>query len=51
MKILSNDFSDDVCIKLMVKSENVTKLVEKITDETYGMAKIEVSDEYYGDFA
>lgn len=50
-KILSNDFSDDVCIRLMVKSENVTKLKEKITDESFGMAKISVSDEYYGDFA
>lgn len=51
VKIISNDFSDDVCLKLMVKSENVTELTEKITDESFGVAKIEVSDEYYGDFA
>lgn len=50
-KVLSNDFSDDVNIKLMVKSENVDDLTEKITDESFGIAKIEVSDEYYGDFA
>lgn len=50
-KVLSNDFSDDVCIRLMVKSENAAKLTEKITDESFGMSKIEISDEYYGDFA
>jgi len=50
-KVLSNDFSDDVNIKLMVKSENVDDLTEQITDESFGIAKIEVSDEYYGDFA
>lgn len=50
-KVLSNDFSDDVNIKLMVKSENVDDLTEKITDESFGIAKIEASDEYYGDFA
>lgn len=50
-KVLSNDFSDDVNIKLMVKSKNVDDLTEKITDESFGIAKIEVSDEYYGDFA
>lgn len=50
-KVLSNDFSDDVCIQLMVKSENAAKLTEKITDESFGMSKIEISDEYYGDFA
>lgn len=50
-KVLSNDFSDDVCIRLMVKSENAAKLTEKITDESFGMSEIEISDEYYGDFA
>lgn len=50
-KVLSNDFSDDVCIRLMVRSENAAKLTEKITDESFGMSKIEISDEYYGDFA
>lgn len=50
-KVLSNDFSDDVCIRLMVKSENAAKLTEKITNESFGMSKIEISDEYYGDFA
>lgn len=50
-KVLSNDFSDDVCIRLMVKSENAAKLTEIITDESFGMSKIEISDEYYGDFA
>lgn len=51
VKIISNEFSNDVCLKLMVKSENVLPLTEKITDESFGTAKIEISDEYYGDFA
>ncbi len=50
-KVLATDFSNDVTITIMVMSDKADALRKKIVDETFGTAKITISDEYYGDFA
>ncbi len=50
-KGLATDFSNDVTITIMVMSDKADALRKKIVAETFGTAKITISDEYYGDFA
>lgn len=51
VKITSTEFTDDVTIKLLVKSEFVDLLEKEITEITNGQAKIIRSDEKFADFA
>lgn len=50
-KIISSDFGEDVTLKLLVKSEKVKALSDKLTDAASGAVKICVGDEIYGNFA
>ena len=51
VKIVSTDFTDEVTIKLLVKSELCDKLIAELTNTTNGQIKISISKEQYADFA
>lgn len=51
IKMLSNDFSDNVKIKFLVKSELCDKLTDKLTDISNGQIVLSKSDEIYADFS
>lgn len=51
VKILDTLFTEDVTIKLLVKSEALGKLKEKLTDIAGGNITFEQSDECYENFA
>lgn len=51
VKILDTDFSVDVTVKMLVKTDYVEKLKEKITDITNGNILFEQFDECFENFA
>lgn len=51
VKILSTEFTDDVTIKLLVKSEFLESLSSEIIDITNGSALLKKSEEKFADFA
>lgn len=51
IKMLSDDFSDCITLKLLVKSDMYSKLKEKLYDITNGKISILKSELKYGDFA
>ncbi len=51
VKILSTEFTDDVTIKLLVKSEFLKELSNEIIDITNGKVLINKSGEKFADFA
>ena len=51
VKLLDTDFGADVTVKMLVKSDFVEKLREKLTDITNGNISIEQLDECFENFA
>ena len=51
VKLLDTDFGADVTVKMLVKSDFVEKLKEKLTDITNGNISIEQLDECFENFA
>lgn len=51
VKMLESSFSDSVCLKMLVKSEKINPLTEKLTDAANGRISIDISDTIYADFA
>lgn len=51
IKMLSDEFTSDVTLKLLVKADIYNKLEEKLTDITNGKISITKSELKYGDFA
>ncbi len=51
IKMLSDEFLNDVTLELLVKAEMYDKLVEKLNDITNGKIKISKSEMKYGNFA
>ena len=51
VKIVDTEFTDDVKLKVLVKSELVDKLYEKLIDVSNGQIILSKSDEQYADFA
>lgn len=50
-KVLDTDFSENVTVKLIVKKNDVSGFIEKLTDITNGAAIFEQLDECYDNFA
>ena len=51
IKMLTDEFSDSVTLKLLVKKDMYNKLEEKLLDITNGKIEISKSELKYGDFA
>ena len=51
IKMLSDEFADNVTLKILVKADKLDKLEEKLTDITNGKISILKSKMKYGDFA
>jgi uncharacterized YigZ family protein len=51
VKILSTEFTDDVTVKLLVKSELCENLIDEITETTNGKIYISKSNEKFADFS
>lgn len=50
-KVLDTDFSENVTLKLIIKKNDVSRFIEKLTDITNGAAIFEQFDECYDNFA
>lgn len=51
VKLLDTDYAENVTVKMLVKKDFYTPLVEKLIDITNGSALIVHGDEYYDNFA
>lgn len=51
IKMLSDEFADNITLKILVKADKLDKLEEKLTDITNGKISILKSKMKYGDFA
>ena len=51
IKMLSDEFADNITLKILVKANKLDKLEEKLTDITNGKISILKSKMKYGDFA
>lgn len=51
VKILDTVFEDEVCVKMLVKTQFVNSLCEKLTDVTNGKIVLEKSEVFNADFA
>ncbi len=51
VKLVSSDFSSDVTVRFLIKSEFCDSLTEKLTDISNGQIVLSKSDETYADFA
>lgn len=50
-KLLNTDYAENVTVKMLVKKDFCSPLIEKLTDITNGNAFIVQGDEYYDNFA